>query len=217
MCEYCVCTGSEDNFGSQSSPSVLFETGSPLLFTAYSQATRLKSFGKFSCSMCHRGCETTDVNSNIWLHTCTRNSNSGPYDCSASTSPLGHMLSPPVFFLFTKSLQFSRSLMAFDAWLSHFCHPNIKGVIMWFKYFFRQCAQEGTAFLCPGLWSLGGHMQQEGWWWRRNAAQQRSHWLLESYLKSRVLLTSRYLKHGTQNIQFHVFVALWHFLYMNDF
>lgn len=119
-------------------------------FTVHTQATWLKSSGKFSCSMCHRGCEITDVSYNIWLYTCTWIQTQVLTIVQQAPSPLSHLLSPPsVSFLVTKSLQLSRSLIAFDVWFSHFCHPSIQGIIMWFKYFFRQCAQEGYCFPMP--------------------------------------------------------------------
>lgn len=141
-----VCVqGSEDNFGNQSSCSILFETGSPLLLTVHTQATWLKSSGKFSCSMCHRGCKITDVSYNIWLYTCTRIQTQVLTIVQQAPSPLSHLLSPPsVSFLVTKSLQLSRSLIAYDAWFFHFCHPNIQGVIMWFKYFFQAVCTGGV-------------------------------------------------------------------------
>lgn len=163
----CVSTAcvqeSEDNFGNQSSPSILFETRSPLLSTVHTQSSWLKSSGKFSRSMCHRA-----VRSQMWATTSDFTHAPGiwtqvPTIVQQAPSPLSHFLSSPsVFFLVTKSLQFSRSLTAFDAWLSHFCHPNIRGITLT-HIFSGSVRRRGTAFLCPGLWSRGGHVQQEGW------------------------------------------------------
>lgn len=151
LCVSTACVqGSEGNFGNQSSPSILFETRSPLLFTVHTQASWLKSSGKFSRSMCHRA-----VRSQMWATTSDFTHAPGiwtqvPTIVQQAPSPLSHLLSSPsVFFLVTKSLQFSRSLTAFDAWLSHFCHPNIRGITLWLKYFFRQFAQEGYGFPMP--------------------------------------------------------------------